>query len=452
MIRFNRFFLLGLPVALFVAFFGVSGVNAQSNYPEFKLSENIYLEDNFGPAYGWPVCSERDVSLDWSELAFFDTNTLWNSQNSISQLEAKNSFLDTMDNDGTWFVTTTNSFGDGFRNQTINISWLNTSDTFTLGYDPSLLSYFFYIDYPNHRALFNTVQLQFSPAGNCVVQAVYNSSNAPRLSADPSQGDFSLFLFSGQYVVASELDGLVPGLPDSYNPPEPRPEYTDAPDIVVVQGLNHKVTFRDRTWFTFDDVERNTCKDGLTPMVGYSIFDSADNVINNGSFSPTVELVVDMPVLETGMNYRIVSSYYCLDAPGEPVFTGFSEVGFHVTANGIYVNDFMSLCMPDGLGSIDIEQCMDAISNIGNMLNLSVPIFTNEAWSYNSECRNLVVLGSWIHKPGVQVCPYFPSYVRSVVTPFVSFLFGLLMMRFITSRGGPGFNGQFCDTNNCICS
>lgn len=456
MIRFSRFFLLSLPVALFVAFFGVTSANAQTS--TVPISDTpISVSDDM--RIFRPTCDPVDIKASIFRILSGDIELeryIGFAENNKTLEDVHQSYQMAITGGSTFIIS------DNFSGVSLDIQVLFNSSPVVAPiikknppYPYPSWAFAYPLDYLvyNDSGVVTPYQsLTISMDPNCDLLLMYQpavNANLTRyeyvsgstLDSSFYRNRIKLLSNTGLYVIDTNTTapGDVPdNMPGEWVVP---PEYDDAPDIVVVQGLNHKVTFRDRTWFTFDDVERNACLDGLTPMVDYSIFDSADNVINNGYFSPTVELVVDVPVLETGMNYKIVSSYYCSEAPGEPIFNGFSEVGFHITANGIFVNDFMSLCMPDGLGSIDIYQCMDAISNIGNMLNLSVPIFTNEAWAYNSQCRNLVVLGSWIHKPGVQVCPYFPDYVRSVVTPFVSFLFGLLMMKFITSRGGPGFNG-----------
>lgn len=106
---------------------------------------------------------------------------------------------------------------------------------------------------------------------------------------------------------------------------------------------------------------------------------------------------------------------------------------------GLAPNHTFYQCIYSELPFIDFNECYNNILIFTNLLFFDRLEFGTDLTPHDG-CRDLIVLGGWISASTNRVCPMFPSYVRDVTTPFITFLLGLLMIKFITSRGGGGFS------------
>lgn len=106
---------------------------------------------------------------------------------------------------------------------------------------------------------------------------------------------------------------------------------------------------------------------------------------------------------------------------------------------GLSPNNTFYQCIYSELPFIDFNECYNNILIFTNLLFFDRLEFGTDLTPHDG-CRDLVVLGSWINASTNRVCPMIPAYVRDVTTPFITFLLGLLMIKFITSRGGGGFS------------
>lgn len=91
---------------------------------------------------------------------------------------------------------------------------------------------------------------------------------------------------------------------------------------------------------------------------------------------------------------------------------------------------------------VDPFECADNFKLIFNLLTTGS--ITLPKWNFNPQCHSLNVLDEWLNLPnGYQVCPQIPNSVRSVTTPFVAFLLGIVTLGFINRHNrdvsGRGF-------------
>lgn len=230
-------------------------------------------------------------------------------------------------------------------------------------------------------------------------------------------------------------------IPDSYTPPT---VYTDKPDISVVNIVDWKITLQDRNFNTFDNVPF-TCHQGLTPVIEYDLFNNDTNErIDQGVFSPTVQYEFQSEKYGIETEYKFIGNYYCGIGDDEPTFSHQTTIYFTSSEAGLYVSDIITDCVLDEFPFVNIENCMnnmaDAIQLLSfNTLRLPGGGGGGGGWGVSQTCYNMQVLDDWINSPNQQLCPMFPQYIRDIVTPFVTFALGLLMLNFLTKRVGGGF-------------
>jgi len=101
-------------------------------------------------------------------------------------------------------------------------------------------------------------------------------------------------------------------------------------------------------------------------------------------------------------------------------------------------DELIAACVKETWPFVDVIGCVKNIGSIGELLSFGT-IKSNNQWSAFNGCTNLTVIDDWMNLENSEVCPKIPSYVRSVVTPFVTFALGLTMVRFLSKQGGDGF-------------
>lgn len=260
------------------------------------------------------------------------------------------------------------------------------------------------------------------------------------LAADPWSVPDVKLLFSTFPVTYP--DGYA-GVDVPESAPEPGETSEEVPDWIAVNALDWKVTLSDQNFNTFDGIfwtcseDGNSIVDGdsgLAPVLYWEIYDSDTDphtMLDSGVISSTVPLEWQAPKVNEQRNYTIVGWYDC---GGTLVFTESAVMPFTITMNGLLGSqDLMEDCVVEEFPWINISGCISNLGIVINAISFGFMGISND-WGASTSCRNLSVLGGWINAPGQQVCPFFPSYVRDVVTPFVTFMLGLLMVRFLSTR------------------
>lgn len=89
---------------------------------------------------------------------------------------------------------------------------------------------------------------------------------------------------------------------------------------------------------------------------------------------------------------------------------------------------------------IDFDACKNNVQSIANKLSFGKINFTDKIVAGNATCHQLNFFDDWLHLPsGYMVCPQFNSEIRSIITPFVTFILGIITFRFLVNRGQNGY-------------
>lgn len=92
-------------------------------------------------------------------------------------------------------------------------------------------------------------------------------------------------------------------------------------------------------------------------------------------------------------------------------------------------------CFIETFPFIELNECLNNMELLVNLLSFKSISYAND-WSPTVECHDLATLGDWLPLDNTTVCPQIPSFIRLITTPFVTFLLGLLTIKFLTSREG----------------
>lgn len=396
--------------------------SAASAYDNLEVLDNIYL---ISPN----LSKNEDVTFTY--FSIFE-------QCSSSGSTAFSNAMSTGNNPA-WYVTQNNDdFMTGMKS--IVISWtddvLDTSTSFiTSGTIKSLVV--------NANSAVWSSSSSIYLLDNGTYDCTWSSGSPPPLwsynSAAPDNWTKPFFAFNVPINYPLDFEGdIIPSSP-------PLPPLSDIPDMNVVNVVDWNISLQDRNFNTFDAVPF-TCNDGLTPIIQYDLFNDDTSVrIDQGVFSPTIPYEFQSEKYGVDTRYKFIGNYYCGDESGQPTFSGQSTFYFDVSSSGLFIQDIQTGCITQTFPYIDIENCLNNMADTINLLTFNRVTFPGAGggggggWRVDESCRTMVVLDDWIGSPGQVLCPMFPSYVRNIVTPFVTLLLGLLMLKFLTRQTGSGF-------------
>lgn len=236
-------------------------------------------------------------------------------------------------------------------------------------------------------------------------------------------GGVATKFFYSNYTINYPPGFAGPAIPDSL-PSQMAPDWTG--NIVNFVG-----TLSDSNFLTFDDVPF-LCNDDLVPVLHWEISDSS-GVIDSGTMSASGQIGYNFPRVNESRDYSISGYYDCGDVG--PNFSGTGTWNFTVDQYGSLVNTIFEECLKDEFPFVDLPGCIENVFHFANLLSFGT-ITIGSGWSASTECYNLVIIDDWIHLEDPQVCPQFSSTVRNIVTPFVTFLLGLLSMAFLARSTG----------------
>lgn len=435
----KRFFLVSFAMllcTLSVGLFAPSSASAASIYDDVvQLSPTLQIYDSFAQI----PSDSHDFSTDWHQqtIAALQKRVDQNNGNSSSAQAAIDELNQLIsDPNGNWAVLTGEipstyftivySFDEfalaeffTYQNQDKVLELNGALKMITVNYDPNSA-------YPSHLSSDDGTIVTNLPWVSNVSQYVLSSEFTPNRP--------KIFLSTFPVIYPPGYEGLQ--IPDSYSPPEP--PSTEIPDWYVLESKDWHIKVRDSNFNTFDP-PAFLCDDELAPILNYTVFsgkhESGGTVLSSGVISPTVLIEFDVPH-EPGW-YTITGQYECGD--NSPAF---SEIGFleiEMAANGSHINQIFEDCVTTEFPYVNFVGCYNNVMIFANMLAFNQLNFGTD-FTPPDGCRNLVVLGSWIGASTNTVCPMVPEYIRNVVTPFVTFLLGLLMLKFITQSTGGGFN------------
>lgn len=100
----------------------------------------------------------------------------------------------------------------------------------------------------------------------------------------------------------------------------------------------------------------------------------------------------------------------------------------------------LSSCFQDTFPFINISDCTADIKGLFYLMSFKTFTFgDNNIKGSATGCKTLDTFDNWLNLPnGYIVCPQIPQQVRSVVTPFITFILGLIIMKFVLNRQGRG--------------
>lgn len=235
------------------------------------------------------------------------------------------------------------------------------------------------------------------------------------------------YIFYSTLTLESGWEDDIPSSPSSVIP-----DSSWVPNWHYSIGNDYKVTFNDLNFYTVDNVPF-LCDDDLVPVIDMEVYKTGNATPeDSGTFSASSEIYFQAQKLSTDQQYTVTGIYRCGDSP---VFSDYGTSSFTITSVGTLQHpDLFGDCIDSDFPWFHPDVCLQNVFTVVNLLTFgNLSAFPN--LGYVVECKNLTHIASWLSlSNGYQVCPAFPSYVRNVTTPFVTFALGLLTARFFTKR------------------
>lgn len=224
------------------------------------------------------------------------------------------------------------------------------------------------------------------------------------------------------------------------------------PDWYASEAVNWVVSLHDQNFNTFDGIEW-TCSedgnsiieggDGLAPVLYWQVWrddfptEGENLLIDDGYQSATAPVMVELPInRDEAREYRVAGWYEC---GGDVDFTDASNFTFIVNKGGVLdESSALSDCISEEFPFIHLDDCISNLAIFGKIALFGGATFNNN-WTASTDCTTLNTMDDWLHLENPTVCPMMPSYVRNIVTPFITFILGLITMRFLATRTGKDF-------------
>lgn len=281
-----------------------------------------------------------------------------------------------------------------------------------------------------------------------VVGYDYNTRNNTIAGFPGGGNDGELYFINVPITYPSGYEGIEPPTV----PPAPGVVSDYVPDWYASEAVNWVVSLHDQNFNTFDGIEW-TCSedgnsiieggDGLAPVLYWQVWrddfptEGENLLIDDGYQSATAPVMVELPInRDEAREYRVAGWYEC---GGDVDFTDASNFTFVVNKTGVLDESAaLSNCISDEFPFIYLDDCIGNLLIFGKIALFGGATFNNN-WSATTDCTTLNTMDDWLHLENPTVCPMMPSYVRNIVTPFVTFLLGLITMRFLATRTGKDF-------------
>lgn len=225
------------------------------------------------------------------------------------------------------------------------------------------------------------------------------------------------------------------------------------PEWYILEAINWKATIQDKNFNTFDG-NPFTCEGGFVPVLHYQIWRVApeENIlITSGIQSASAQIIYQFDTGDSARTYFVSGYYNCgTNDPNQFDSSDPSTLEFEITGNGVLNMNLLESCLQEAFPFVNVPGCIANISVVVNLLSFGSIVFSNDwftpigglassgsTMSLTDSCYSLVVIDDWLNLPDdYQACPQIPSYVRNVVTPFVTFALGLLTITFLARNKG----------------
>lgn len=208
-----------------------------------------------------------------------------------------------------------------------------------------------------------------------------------------------------------------------------------------------------------EEEEEDTIGTAYKPLWMYKVIDKRitlnDLTPNNILEEHKIELCLfQIPTNEWGDTF-VEYQYDCLEKPDvkhkfeeygaynilhrqySPTENKWYEISETITIDGSSFSRTsvdLKTCFNEVFPFVHVDKCTDNVKLITNLLSFRTVEFKNIYEIMG--CRQLAVIDDWINKPDIILCPQVPQYIRSIITPFVTLLLGLVMIKFITKKEG----------------
>lgn len=296
-----------------------------------------------------------------------------------------------------------------------------------------------FYDGGTHRAILapdsltGLATIRITSSGTPVVEcSSYPISTGSRISSsnsfDGSGYPSSVYIYQSTYTVTYPTG--YEGTPLPLVPESSAEDVDFSPDWYITQIFNNEGTFHDKNFNTFD-ANPFLCQEETAPVLHYEIWDITDGdlLIHSTYQSSTAPINYDFGQSDTPRNFKILGWYDC--GEGSPYnFTETSELTFTINPNGMQNIDLMAGCIIETFPWVDPYQCIQNNIYITNLLifgEIQLPTY-----EFDPSCHSLNTMDDWLGLPPTHVvCPQIPEEVRSITTPFVAFLLGLITLGFI---------------------
>jgi len=262
---------------------------------------------------------------------------------------------------------------------------------------------------------------------SCTLKVSFGGDNAsPYLSKIWGTPAYNFFAFGYDYNYPPDYAGT----PVVTDPPDPVQTIENSPAWYISNIISNVGTFHDKNFNTFDD-NPFLCEGGLAPILYYEIFrilpDDSEVLLTSGFQSATAQITYDFKEGDSDRDYLLLGWYDCGDGT---IFPNQGRLVFTINRAGLQKIDLFENCLLPIFPWVNADGCLANLYTVINLFyfgKVTLPTF-----SFDTTCRNLYLMDDWLGLPsGYQVCPQIPSTVRSITTPFVAFMLGLVTLGFI---------------------
>jgi len=423
----NRY---SIALMVFVLSFVGALASAPQTYAVSEFDNEPRVTDNLIIKGTGNETSERNHTNDWSTVIFGESSscsqtqkTSWSNKTYwavVKEYTANNAYQINVHwsegqnpgagssafvNTGVSRILAVNSGTVPLNTATINY-WNNTAyiTCYSPSYDQLALSTFYYAPYEANNE--NRKELFLSTFAHAPVEG-YEGEGIPGESV-PADVFYPEFTYTklGKKITASYEDNIP----------------YEGKSLVSL------------TWTLSQDMDESTGTDYEmidTKTMGYDgIYEF--NVSNTGNYILSLGYSIRAPgILPEDMEVQPRIQGILIDGKSETLSTTDSDcTGTLCQEKTLWVE-----CLTETFPFLNVAGCTANMGSLVEILTFNAISF-GTPFKFDEQCHTLGTIGTWLNLEGQDrvVCPAISSEVRSVITPFITFAFSLMGVKYITSR------------------